>query len=93
MIGNRSRPVRWEAVGKGPAHGHLASGPPNPKADGRRRPLGIPVIADRALQAVAHKHDRPQLPRDRRPYARPAETQSSSPERQQLLTTSQRFPG
>ncbi|MFF8235026.1 hypothetical protein, partial [Streptomyces caelestis] len=32
------------------------------------------------------QHDRPLLPQDRRPYARPAETQFSTPERQQLLS-------
>ena len=38
---------------KNPHHGHLASGPPNPKAGGHQRGLGIPVIIDRCLQAVA----------------------------------------
>jgi RNA-directed DNA polymerase len=37
---------------KDPNHGHLASGPPNPKASNRAklRPLGIPVIMDRCHQ-------------------------------------------
>jgi hypothetical protein len=30
---------------KDPNHGHLASGPPNPKADGRQRPLGVAAEA------------------------------------------------
>ncbi|GAO12432.1 reverse transcriptase/maturase [Streptomyces lydicamycinicus] len=40
---------RW----KGPAHGHLASGPPNPKpGTAEQRPLPIPSVRDRIVQAA-----------------------------------------
>src|SRR5512138_2525503 len=51
MIRKRSCPVWREAVGKGPAQSwHLAGGPPDPKADGRLRPLGIATLEDKIVQ-------------------------------------------
>ena len=55
MISKESCPVWREAVGKGPAPWHLAGGPPDdkPGQPGQQRPLSIPSVRDRIVQAAA----------------------------------------
>jgi RNA-directed DNA polymerase len=52
MITKVSCPVWREAVGKGPAQVAPRWRPTRPQGRGKRRGLGIPVIADRGLQAL-----------------------------------------
>jgi hypothetical protein len=47
-----SCPVWREAVGKDQPNWHLAGGPPDPKADGRLRPLRIASLEDKIVQRV-----------------------------------------
>ncbi len=53
MIANGHVRFGGRPLEKDPNHGHLASGPPNPKASDKTkmRPLGIPVLSDRCHQA------------------------------------------
>lgn len=43
MIANGHVRFGGRPLEKDPDHGHLASGPPNPKAGAKLRPLGIPT--------------------------------------------------
>ncbi|MFJ8005300.1 hypothetical protein ACIQ7J_13270 [Streptomyces fagopyri] len=75
----RSRPVRRGWVGLLPQPVHATAGGDLAlfrQPHGRRHPRPPPE----------RRHDTPPLPREHRPHARPAKTQSSSPEGQQLLS-------
>jgi group II intron reverse transcriptase/maturase len=54
MIANGHVRFGGRPLEKDPNHGHLASGPPNPKPGrAERRPLSIPAVRDRVVQTAA----------------------------------------